>query len=181
MPAPLDPLESMVVMKTCRQLRESETWLLEEEMCWLLEMTEKEVQDSLGPEGGLALDATTRQDVGWVALGIFYWSAVGVTDERALARAMSVPRGMIRCARAWIQALRAEARDPETPEEPFAMYFVARCDDPGKTPTVVTWPIEHHLIDVDQIADQLLIPMKAVRRAINECVRTARRRRTPGG
>jgi len=172
-------------MKTCKQLREGDTWLLEEEIAWLLEMTEQEIQDYLGPEGGLALDATTRQDVGWVALGIFYWSAVGVTEERALARAMSVPRGMIRCARAWTDSLRAEARGPETPEEPFAMYFVARCDDPGKPPTgdapIVAWSIEHHLIDVEQIADQLLIPMKAVRRAINECVRTARRRRTPRG
>ena len=147
-------------------------WLLEEEIAWLLEMTDQEIQDTLRPEGGLALDATTRTDVGWVALAIFYWSAVGVTDDRALAGTLGVPRAMIRCARAWIQSLRDEARAPETQEEPFVLYFVISANEPS-----VAWWIEHHLTDLEQVADQLVIPMKAVRRAVNDFVRAARSKR----
>jgi hypothetical protein len=167
-------------MKTCKQLRESEMWLLEEELAWLLEMTEQEIQDYLRPEGGLALDATTRQDVGWVALGIFYWSAMGVTDDKALAGTLSVPRGMVRRARAFIQSLRDdpgksptgdETSAPLTQEEPIALYLVARREDAN-----VAWCFEHRLLDAESVAEQLVIPMKAVRHAINELVRAARAR-----
>jgi hypothetical protein len=83
---------------------------------------------------------------------------------RSPSLTLGVPRGMIQCARTWIHSLRD---DPD--EEPFAMYFVARCDESN-----VAWCMEHHLMDVEQVADHLVIPMEAVRRAINDCVRATR-------